>query len=158
MGKKPLNENQVKSLRKLVKDKPLHELYSGPHKWDNVLRCIFNQMEIPNGQKKVQQGIEGSNRAWRKKESENDSSISLRIWGTCKPKSIWKKRSLNPAPAAFSNGKHKEADKIEVERDHYLRKQWWRFVLVLPPPKLSNYWQIFYSYENILYYVEILAH
>ena len=25
---------------------------SGPHKWDNVLRCIFNQMEIPNGQKK----------------------------------------------------------------------------------------------------------
>jgi len=40
------------------------EQYSGPHKWDNVLRCIFNQMEIPNGQKKVQQGIEGSNRAW----------------------------------------------------------------------------------------------
>ena len=36
--------------------------YSGPHKSDNVLRCIFNQTEIPNGQKKVQQGIEGSNR------------------------------------------------------------------------------------------------
>ena len=26
MGKKPLNENQVKSLRMLVKDKPLHDL------------------------------------------------------------------------------------------------------------------------------------
>ena len=26
MGKKPLNQNQVKSLRKLVKDKPPHEL------------------------------------------------------------------------------------------------------------------------------------
>ena len=26
MGKKPLNENQVKTLRKLVKDKPLHDL------------------------------------------------------------------------------------------------------------------------------------
>ena len=26
MGKKPLNERQVKSLRTLVKDKPLHEL------------------------------------------------------------------------------------------------------------------------------------
>ena len=26
MGKKPLNQNQVKSLRTLVKDKPLHEL------------------------------------------------------------------------------------------------------------------------------------
>ena len=30
MGKKPLNENQVKSLRKLVKDKPLHELLIEP--------------------------------------------------------------------------------------------------------------------------------
>ena len=26
MGKKPLNEQQVKTLRKLVKDKPLHDL------------------------------------------------------------------------------------------------------------------------------------
>ena len=26
MGKKPLNQNQVKSLRQLVKDNPLHEL------------------------------------------------------------------------------------------------------------------------------------
>jgi len=26
MGKKPLNENQVKTLRKIVKDKPLHDL------------------------------------------------------------------------------------------------------------------------------------
>ena len=26
MGKKPLNENQVKTLRKIVSDKPLHEL------------------------------------------------------------------------------------------------------------------------------------
>ena len=26
MGKKPLNENQVKSLRKIVSDKPLHSL------------------------------------------------------------------------------------------------------------------------------------
>jgi len=24
-----------------------------------MLRCIFNQQEIPNGQKKIQQGIEG---------------------------------------------------------------------------------------------------
>ena len=27
-----------------------------------MLRCIFNQQETPNGQKKVQQGVEGSNR------------------------------------------------------------------------------------------------
>ena len=45
-----------------MKDITLED-YSGPQKRDNVLRCIFNQMEIPNGQKKVQQGIEGSNRA-----------------------------------------------------------------------------------------------
>ena len=57
MGKKPLNENQVKSLRRLVKDKPLHELllnlsvdlmlrssdllslkFSGNHTWDCNLR------------------------------------------------------------------------------------------------------------------------
>ena len=28
-----------------VQEKVFEE-YSGPHKWDNVLRCIFNQMEI----------------------------------------------------------------------------------------------------------------
>ena len=25
---------------------PIIRRYIGPHKWDNVLRCIFNQMEI----------------------------------------------------------------------------------------------------------------
>ena len=29
-----------------------------PINWDNVLRCISNQMEITNGGKKVQQGRE----------------------------------------------------------------------------------------------------
>jgi len=31
---------------------PIIRRYSGHHKRDNVLRCIFNQTEIPNGQKK----------------------------------------------------------------------------------------------------------
>jgi len=30
MGKKPLNEQQVKTLRKIVSDKPLHELTIEP--------------------------------------------------------------------------------------------------------------------------------
>ena len=39
------------------------EEYSGPHKWDNVLRCISNKMEIPNGQKKVPQRREVARKA-----------------------------------------------------------------------------------------------
>ena len=54
---------------------PIISRYSGHHKWDNVLRCIFNQTEIPNGQKKVQQGIEGSSSTWCNKKSKNDPVI-----------------------------------------------------------------------------------
>ena len=36
--------------------------------------------------------------------------------------SIWKKQLLDAAPAAFSNGKDKDAEKKEVERDHLYRK------------------------------------
>ena len=32
---------------------PVIAEYSGPHKWDNVLRCIFNQTKIPNGQENL---------------------------------------------------------------------------------------------------------
>ena len=54
---------------------PIIRRYSGHHKWDNVLGCIFNQTEIPNGQKKVQQGIEGSSSTWCNKKSKNDPMI-----------------------------------------------------------------------------------
>ena len=33
--------------------------------------------------------------------------------------SIWKKQLLDAAPAAFSNGKDKDAEQKEVERDHF---------------------------------------
>jgi transposase len=36
--------------------------------------------------------------------------------------SIWKKQLLDAAPAAFSNGKDKEVEKKEVERDHLYQK------------------------------------
>jgi len=36
--------------------------------------------------------------------------------------SIWKKQLLDVAPAAFSNGKDKDAEKKEVERDHLYQK------------------------------------
>ena len=60
-------------------------LYGGPHKWDNVLKCIFNQMEIQDGQIIVKQWIEGSNRSWSNKKPEDDNRISIRVWGTSKP-------------------------------------------------------------------------
>ena len=37
--------------------------------------------------------------------------------------SIWKKQLLDAAPAAFSNGKDKDAEKKEVERDHCISRQ-----------------------------------
>jgi len=36
--------------------------------------------------------------------------------------SIWKKQLLDAAPAAFSNGKDKDAEKKEGERDHLYQK------------------------------------
>jgi transposase len=36
--------------------------------------------------------------------------------------SIWKKQLLDTAPTAFSNGKDKDADNNEVERDHLYQK------------------------------------
>ena len=38
-------------------------------------RCIFNQTEIPNGKKKIQQGIEGSSSTWCNKKSKKDPMI-----------------------------------------------------------------------------------
>ena len=35
---------------------------------------------------------------------------------------FWKKQLLDAAPAAFSNGKDKDAEKKEVERDHLYKK------------------------------------
>ena len=36
--------------------------------------------------------------------------------------SIWKKQLFDAAPAAFSSGKDKDAEKKEVERDHLYQK------------------------------------
>ena len=36
--------------------------------------------------------------------------------------SIWKKQLLDAAPAAFSSGKDKDAEKKEAERDHLYQK------------------------------------
>ena len=36
--------------------------------------------------------------------------------------SIWKKQLLDAAPTAFSNGKDKDVEKKEVERDHFYQK------------------------------------
>jgi transposase len=36
--------------------------------------------------------------------------------------SLWKKQLLDAAPAAFNNGKDKDAEQKEVERDHLYKK------------------------------------
>ena len=36
--------------------------------------------------------------------------------------SLWKKQLLDAAPTAFSNGKDKDAEQKEVERDHLYKK------------------------------------
>ena len=36
--------------------------------------------------------------------------------------SIWKKQLFDVAPAVFSNGKYKDAEKKEIERDHLYQK------------------------------------
>ena len=36
--------------------------------------------------------------------------------------SLWKKQLLDATPAAFSNGKDKDAEQKEVERDHLYKK------------------------------------
>jgi len=50
-----MSESRIKILEKTLESKL--DDYSGPQKWDSMLMCIFNQKEIQNGQKKVQQGI-----------------------------------------------------------------------------------------------------
>ena len=58
-----------------------------------------------------------------KKRSENDSRISIRIWRSCQSDQYLEEAvTLDAAPAAFSNGKDKDAEKKEVERDHLYQK------------------------------------
>ena len=53
--------------------------YSWPHKWDSMLRCIFNHHVTPNAQNKVQYASEGSSRTWLNIVSVNYSNFGLRM-------------------------------------------------------------------------------
>ena len=48
--------------------------------------------------------------------------IIIQIWRQANQITIWKKQLLDDAPAAFSNGKYKDAEKKEVKRDHLYQK------------------------------------
>ena len=88
-----------------------------------MLRCIFNQQETPNGQKKVQQGVEGSNRTLDAIKGQKTIAELTSEYGVhANQISMWKQQLLDAAPAAFSSEKNKDAEKKEVERDHLYQK------------------------------------
>ena len=79
--------------------------------------CIFKLKETPNGQKKVQQGIEGWIALDAIKGHKTIAELASEYGVHANQISIWKKQLLDAAPAAFSNGKDKDAEEKEVECD-----------------------------------------
>ncbi len=83
MGKKPLNENQVKTLRKLVADKPLQSLLLNLG-CDLMLRAqdllqmkissVMNESGTPKTEVKVKQKKTGKNHSINSFESEFNKS------------------------------------------------------------------------------------
>jgi len=86
------------------------------------VKVYFQSNEDTEWAETVQQGIEGSNRTWCNKGSENDRKLASEYGVHANQISLWKKQLLDAAPAAFSNGKDKDAEKKEVERDHLYKK------------------------------------
>jgi transposase-like protein len=77
-----------------------------------VLRCIFNQTEIQNGQKKeYSKELKSQIALDAIKGHKTIAELASEYGVHANQKSIWKKQLLDAAPAAFSNGKDKDAEK-----------------------------------------------
>ena len=87
-----------------------------------MLRCIFNQQEIPNRQKKYSKELKAQIALDAIKGQKTVAELAWEYGVHANQISIWKKQLLAAAPAAFSNGKDKDAEKKEVERDHLYQK------------------------------------
>jgi len=67
-----------------------------------VLRCIFNQTEIQNGQKKVQQGIEGSIALDAIKGQKTIAELASEYGVHANQISIWKKQLIERSPPTIA--------------------------------------------------------
>lgn len=64
---------------------------------------------------KAQIALDAKKKVRRRQQNQHPNMAFMQI-------SIWKKQLLDVAPVAFSNGKDKDAEKKEVERDHLYQK------------------------------------
>ena len=82
-------------------------------------------MEIPNGQmgrKKYSKELKARIALDAIKGQKTIAELASEYGVHANQISIWKKQLLDAAPAAFSSGKDKDAEKKEVERDHLYQK------------------------------------
>ena len=78
---------------------------------------IFNQLDTPNGQKNDNKELKAQILLDAIKGRKTKAELASEYDVHANQISIWKKQLLDAAPAAFSNGKDKEAEKKEVECD-----------------------------------------
>jgi len=78
--------------------------------------------EIQNGQKKYSKELKAQIVLDAIKGQKTIAELASEYGVHANQISIWKKQLLDAASAAFSNGKDKDAEKKEVERDHLYQK------------------------------------
>ena len=84
--------------------------------------CIFNQMVIQNGQKKYSKELKYQIALDTIKGQKTIEELASKYGVHTNKISIWKKQLLDADSVAFSNGKDKDAEQKEGERDHLDKK------------------------------------
>ena len=87
-----------------------------------MLRCIFNLKEAPYIQKKYSRELKARIAHDAIKGQKAITELASEYGVHANQISMWKKQLLDVAPAAFSSGEDKDAEKKEVERDHLYQK------------------------------------
>ena len=87
-----------------------------------MLRCIFNQQEIPNGQKKYSKELKARIALDAIKGQKTVAELASEYGVHANQISIWKKQLLDAAPDTFTSGKDKGAEKKEIECERLYQK------------------------------------